>query len=311
MDKSHLYSKKKSSVVLILLVISVILTYLLLHELGHLFAATLFGVTIYDFNLHLLSAHISFDRYNLTNFQNSIVDVSGTVFPLLLSFSAFCVSGKRSLFPFISLLLFISSLFGLIPHFIPMGNSDTLNLMRYAGVNQTTVSMIFGLLFISGIFFLLQKKSRMRVASLYDSFFVKYCSLDTPKYAKLIIAIGFYIVAFLAVGDLSFLNNRPGDNYEKIEASKLSNSIIYPFVVARIICSGRDTLIVQARNLVADSVKVAYIVSAEDEEHVILNGNGVTLRGDRLFNFVPKEGEIRLTVDGMNIRGELMVFKNK
>jgi len=59
------------------------------------------------------------------------------------------------------------------------------------------------------------------------------------------------------------------------------------------------------------TVKVAYIVSAEDEKHVLLNGNGVTLRGDRLFNFVPKEGEISLMVDGMNIKGELMVFKNK
>ncbi|MBK5195228.1 MAG: hypothetical protein JJE08_04225 [Proteiniphilum sp.] len=88
-------------------------------------------------------------------------------------------------------------------------------------------------------------------------------------------------------------------------------SIIYPFVITRIKCSGKDTLIVQTRNLIADAVKVAYKVSAKDEEHVILNGNGVTLKGDRFFNLVPKEGELSMTVNGMNIRGEIMVFINK
>src|SRR5690554_1268134 len=140
MDTTHLKSKRKSNFMLILLTISVILTYLVLHELGHLLVANLFGAKISDLSLNLLSAHISFDRNNLTNFQNSIVDVSGAFFPLLISLTVLYGSRKNPLFSIISFLLLISSIFSLIPFFIPMGNSDTVNLMRYSGMNQMTVT---------------------------------------------------------------------------------------------------------------------------------------------------------------------------
>ncbi len=311
MHNSELKTNKKSNFMLILLVISVILTYLVLHELGHLIVAKIFGAKISDISLNLLSAHISFDRNSLTNFQNSIVDISGVFFPLLISFLTLSGSGKYSIFFIVSLLLFISSLFPLIPFFIPMENGDTLNLIRYSGMNQITVSFIFVFLFIFGLAFLFQMKIRKKIADLFHSFFAKYSSLETSKYVKQIIGIGFYIFTIIALGNFSLFNNILNDNYEKINSIELNNNLQYPFDIIRIKCSEKDTLIVQTINIIADSIKVTYKVSAEDKEHLILKGNGVNFRGDRFFNIVPNRGEICLTVDGKNIKGKIMIFKNK
>jgi hypothetical protein len=311
MDTIRLNPKLKSSLMLIALTISVIFTYMVLHELGHLVAAKLFGAHISDLSLNLFSAHVAYSTSDLTNFQNSIVDIAGITLPFLSSFALFFIFSRNTFFSTAAFLLLLQSVFSLIPFFIPMGNTDTVNLIRNSGMHQLSVSVVFGFLFFSGLFFLLQKNNREKITQLFRVFLKKYSLLENPKYTKQTIAIAFFIATVTGLGFFSFFDNNLGDGYEEISSIKLGDDLQYPLEILRFNSSGKDTLIFVTTNLVADSIEVTYFHSTENKVYEVFKGNELTIDGSHRFSLIPNQGELSIIMNGTNMSGNFSIFKRK
>lgn len=193
----------KNIALLILLGTTVMLTYTVIHELGHLLAAKAFGAKIIKVDFNILSAKIMYDGQNLTGLQQSIIAAAGGLFPLLVSITVLYSIKKASLFSIASLILYISCLFSLLSSIIPMDDLDTLNFIRHSGFSQATVSAIYSVLFLVGLWILFSKRIRGKATTLLTLLKEGYFVKNTAQYIKRIIVLVGLIAALIILGNIS------------------------------------------------------------------------------------------------------------
>ena len=119
------------------------------------------------------------------------------------------------------------------------------------------------------------------------------------------------IAALIILGNLSFTKSEVNRNHIITGSYKFNKATSYPYQFPKFNCSGNDTLTVHVKNLIADSITVTYSTSTNDNEILLLKGNGIMLRENIYDNIIPEKGEIQFVVDGANIKGEIMIYKNK
>lgn len=132
--------KIKNQILIVLLGITTMVVYVILHEFGHVIPAKLFGANSLQFDLNIFSARYGYQAKSLSREQNSIVSIGGTLFPLALSFIAVIFSKKNSLFSLLSYLFILTCTMSLVSRIFPVGNSDTLNFIYQSGLSQLQVS---------------------------------------------------------------------------------------------------------------------------------------------------------------------------
>lgn len=304
--------KIRSRILLVFWGVATILIYATLHEFGHVIPAKIFGANIIELDLNIFSPHYRIDSSHLSSLQKSIVAIGGTLFPLIISFIAFRCSSKNNLFLFFPHLFFITCVSTLIPWIIPIGNGDTIHFISASGISQIYVSLISGLLFTICVTYLL--RNGRKVFKQYKLFLKGHFAIKTKAYFRQLIGLIGFIVIFFIINPPSISKAYPSIGQITICSKKFDKNTILPFEFPVIYSSENDTLIVQARILTAEYIKVGYILSTnnDEEEITIFKGGEINLLENRSYgSIVPKKGKIYFIVDGRNIKGEINIKKKK
>jgi hypothetical protein len=146
--------------------LALLFIYTFLHEAGHAISALVFGGSITGFSIAFwdLSAHVGLEG-NFGNMQKSIIDVSGTLLPVLV-WSTFMMLVPKRVNPLMQWLKLVSS-FGIFGSLLPwvviplLANrpegDDVTKFLSHSSMSPWLVSGLFLLLILGGCTLLLIK----------------------------------------------------------------------------------------------------------------------------------------------------------
>lgn len=295
---------------LLVLVISVLISvlYAMLHELGHAISAKLFGAEVYEINFNLFNAHVSSSLGKLNSMQRAIVNLSGTLFPLLISYILVFANKRNNLLSFISMLLFISCQGSLIALFIPLNNGDTVNFMSNSGLSQLLVSVIFGSIFIIGLFYLYKSGIINRLKSFHKELDQKYSRMQRLEYLKHLSIISFILIILLLFSK-PYNKEEIINNYDKVFSTKLNEDRLEKFEFVKMNCLDNDTLLIKTKDFNAKLITFNILNKITMETKTVFTGEGVS--GNPSSKIVPKKGEISFLLTGEKLKGEISIYRKR
>lgn len=301
-------TNKRTALLLLFISVLIGVLYAMLHELGHAISAKLFGADVYEINFNLFNAHVSYSLEKLNSMQRAIVDLSGTLLPLLISCILVFANKRNDLLSLISMFLFISCQASLIALFIPLNNGDTVNFIRNSGLSQLLVSVIFGSIFIIGLFYIYKSGIINRLKSSGKELDQKYSGMQRVEYLKHLSIVSLILI-FLLLFNKPYNKEEIIINYDKIFSTKLNEDRLESFEIVKMNCLDNDTLVVKTKDFIAKLITFNILNKNTMETKTVFAGEGIS--GNPGSKVVPKKGEISFLITGEKLKGEISIYRKR